>query len=68
MRQLRSSRALVKLWLRRRRTRIQRAGGADGTAKPAPIASRSAFTASGLAVEAQLHKAFSPRRSGLATF
>ena len=67
MKQLRSSRRLIKMWHRREKATIDHAvATADRTATAATI--HSAFTASGLAVEDQVRKAWRPTSAGLAIF
>ena len=69
MRELRSSRRLIKLWHRREKATIDRL--VKGLAEPSRDANgrlHSAMTASGLVVEEQLRKAWRPCSVGLATF
>jgi hypothetical protein len=67
MKQLISSRRLIKMWHRREKATIdQLVRTADG-AKAATM-THSAFTASGLAVEDQVRKAWRPNPDGIPTF
>jgi hypothetical protein len=68
MKQLRSSRQLIKMLHRREKATIRRV--AHTVREPqSPVATRhSAFTASGLAIEEQVRKAWLPCSLGLATF
>ena len=69
MKHPRSSRHLIKMWHRREKATIDhlvRSIGGDG--KSAAAATHSAFTASGLAVEDQVRKAWQPISAGLAMF
>jgi len=69
MKQLRSSRHLIKMWHRREKSTIDhlvRHIGADG--KSLAATTHSPFTASGLAVEDQVRKAWQPISTGLAMF
>ncbi len=70
MKHLPSSRHLIKMWHRREKATIDhliRATGDDKTAASTPYA-HSAFTPSGLAVEAQVRKAWYQSPGGLAIF
>jgi hypothetical protein len=71
MKELRSSRRLIKIWQRREKATIHHfvdtavdAAGTTGTTGT----THSAFTASGLAIEDQVRKAWWPSSVGLATF
>jgi hypothetical protein len=68
MKQLRSSRHLVKMWQRREKATIDHLVVATGDPKGTGDTTHSAFTASGLAVEDQVRKAWWPSSAGLATF
>lgn len=73
MKHQRSSRHLYRMWHRGDKATIDHlvraiASGKDDAAEPAVTPSHSAFTASGLAVEAQIRKAASPSPVGLAMF
>ena len=69
MKQLRSSRHLIKMWHRREKATIAQAARAvGGEAKAGSGAKHSAFTPSGLAVEDQVRKAWQPCSAGLAMF
>ena len=68
MKQLRSSRHLIKMWQRREKATIDHLVVATGDAKGAAGTTHSAFTASGLAVEDQVRKAWRPSSVGLAIF
>lgn len=69
MKHLRSSRHLIKMWHRREKATIDHlirsTADAEATAAPSP---HSAFTASGLAIEAQVRKAWQQSPGGLAIF
>jgi len=67
MKQRLSSRRLIKMWHRREKATIDRLVGAAGGAKTATT-THSAFTASGLAVEDQVRKAWHPNPAGIAIF
>ena len=67
MKDLRSSRRLIKMRQRRERAidhPVRAAGAAKGASRP----TLSAFTASGLAIEDQVRKAWRPWSAGLAIF
>lgn len=69
MKQHRSSRHVIKMWHRHEKATIDhlvRSIGADG--KGLAATTHSPFTASGLAVEDQVRKAWRPISSGLAMF
>jgi hypothetical protein len=72
MKRLHSSRRLIKMWQRREKATLNHlvghVAGAIGDPKGAAGATHSAFTASGLAVEDQVRKAWRPSATGLATF
>ena len=69
MKQLRSSRHLIKMWHRREKATIDHlVRHIGGEAKPLASTMHSAFTASGLAVEDQVRKAWQPPSAGLAMF
>jgi hypothetical protein len=69
MKQLRSSRQLVKKWQRRAKATIDHVDqSTGGAAADAGTTRHSAFTASGLAIEEQLRKAWRPWPAGLAMF
>ena len=68
MKQARSSRQLVKLWHRREKATIDHLVRAVGTEPKTATATHSAFTASGLAIEEQVRKAWAPWSRGLAMF
>jgi hypothetical protein len=68
MRQLRSSRRLVKMWHRHEKVTIDHVIRTLSKPKPAKRPKLSPFTASGLSVEEQIHKAWHPGPLGLATF
>jgi hypothetical protein len=69
MRQLRSSRHLIRKWHRREKATIDHAARAVGLPpQGTPATTHSAFTASGLAVEDQLRKTWRPWPTGLAMF
>ena len=69
MKQLRSSRHLIKMWHRREKATIDHlirsTADPEVAAAPSP---HSAFTASGLAIEAQVRKAWQQSPVGLPTF
>lgn len=69
MKHLRSTRHLIKMWHRREKATIDHLihGITDAEAAPLP-SPHSAFTASGLAVEAQVRKAWLPSSGGLPIF
>jgi CMP-2-keto-3-deoxyoctulosonic acid synthetase len=68
MKQLRSSRRLIKMWHRRDKATVDHVVGATGDAKVAAATTHSAFTASGLAVQDQVRKAWHPYPTGLSIF
>ncbi len=68
MKDLRSSRRLIKIWRRREKATIDHLVNTAADAKGAAGTAHSAFTASGLAVEDQVRKAWWPSSVGLATF
>ena len=68
MKDLRSSRRLIKIWQRREKATIDHLVDAAADAKDATGTTHSAFTPSGLAVEDQVRKAWWPSSVGLATF
>jgi uncharacterized protein (DUF169 family) len=69
MKQARSSRQLIRMWHRREKATIERAARAVGLEPTPPsVTTHSAYTASGLAVEDQIRKAWRPGPLGLATF
>jgi hypothetical protein len=69
MKQLRSSRHLIRMWHRREKATIDHLARAIGAREtPVPPTVHSAFTQSGLAVEDQLRKAWQPVTLGLAMF
>ena len=68
MKQLRSSRHLIRMWHRREKATIHHVARNIGTLKNPPGMSHSAFTATGLAVEDQVRKAWQPPTAGLAMF
>ena len=69
MKQLRSSRNLIKMWHRREKATLDHLVRHVGaTPKPLVGTMHSAFTASGHAIEDQVRKAWRPYPIGLATF
>jgi hypothetical protein len=69
MKQLRSSRHLIRMWHRREKATIDQVARAVGLEpKAAASTMHSAFTASGLAIEDQIRKAWQPGPRGLAIF
>ena len=70
MKQLRSSRHLIKIWHRREKATIDHLVRSIGGGEPqsAETTMHSPFTASGLAVEDQVRKAWRPPSAGLAMF
>ena len=69
MKQLRSSRHLIRMWHRREKATIaQVARAVDAAPKVVTGTMHSAFTATGLAVEDQVRKAWRPYSAGLAMF
>ncbi len=68
MKDLRSSRRLIKMWHRREKATIDHLVHTAVEAKGAAGTTHSAFTSSGLAVEDQVRKAWRPSSVGLAIF
>jgi hypothetical protein len=69
MKQLRSSRHIIKMWHRREKATIDHLVRAGGDAQNEAAANaHSAFTPSGLAVEAQIRKAWPQNQGGLPIF
>ena len=68
MKDLLSSRRLIKMWHRREKATIDHVVGTTGDPKGAVGTTHSAFTASGLAVEDQVRKAWCPNPAGIAVF
>ena len=68
MKQLRSSRHLVKMWHRHDKAMIDHLVRSIGTVKGAGGTTHSAFTASGLSIEDQIRKTWRPGPLGLAIF
>ena len=68
MKHPRSSRHLIKMWHRREKATIDHLVRAIGDTKSAAATTHSAFTASGLAIEDQVRKAWHPSPVGLAIF
>jgi hypothetical protein len=68
MNQDRSSRHVIRLWHRREKAMIDHLVRALGDPQAVPGSTHSAFTASGLAVEDQVRKAWRPPSAGLAMF
>lgn len=68
MKQPRSSRDLVKRWHRRDKATIDHLVRTTGHAKAAARTTHSAFTASGLAVEEQVRKAWCSSATGVPIF
>ncbi len=68
MKQLRSSRQLIKMLHRREKATIDHIARTIGEPQSVVATSHSAFTASGLAIEEQVRKAWLPCSLGLATF
>jgi hypothetical protein len=69
MKQLRSSRHLIRMWHRREKATIDHLARTIGArATPATPTIHSAFTPSGLAIEDQLRKIWQPTPLGLAMF
>ena len=68
MKNLRSSRHLIKMWHRSEKATIDRLVRALREKKNAAASQHSAFTASGLAIEDQVRKAWRPSSVGLAIF
>jgi hypothetical protein len=68
MKQLRSSRHLIRMWHRREKSTIDYLVRNIAPVESPSGASHSAFTASGLAVEDQVRKAWQPPTAGIAMF
>lgn len=69
MKQLRSSRHLIRMWHRREKATIDHVARAVGIVpKTGSGTLHSAFTASGLPIEDQVRKAWQPCAAGLAMF
>ena len=68
MKQLRSSRHLIRMWHRREKATIDHLVRAADLIKNPTGTIHSPFTASGLAVEDQVRKAWQPVSGGLAIF
>lgn len=69
MKQLRSSRHLIKMWHRREKATIDHVVRSIGCEpESAAATTHSAFTSSGLPVEDQVRKAWRPYSAGLAMF
>ena len=68
MKRLRSSRQLIKMWHRREKVTLDHLVRTTGDSKSAAGTTHSAFTASGLAIEDQVRKAWRPSPMGLAIF
>jgi hypothetical protein len=68
MKQPRSSRQLIRMWHRREKATIDHLVRSIDPLKSPPATTHSAFTASGLAVEDQVRKAWRPPTAGLAMF
>lgn len=69
MKQLRSSRHLIKMWHRREKATIDHlVRSISGEGKSLAATTHSPFTSSGLAVEDQVRKAWQPVTAGLAMF
>jgi hypothetical protein len=68
MNQLHSSRHLIRMLHRREKATIDHVARNIGTVKGPAATIHSAFTASGLAVEEQVRKAWQPPTAGLAMF
>jgi len=68
MKQLRSSRQLIKNWHRREKATIDHVVRTIGDAKSSAGTTHSPFTSSGLAVEDQIRKACGPSNAGLPVF
>jgi hypothetical protein len=68
MKQARSSRQLIKMWHRREKSTIDHLVRSIDPVKSPSGTIHSAFTASGLAVEDQVRKAWRPATAGLAVF
>ena len=68
MKNLRSSRHLIKMWHRREKATIDHLVRSLRDKKNSTETGHSAFTASGLAIEDQVRKAWRPSAVGLAIF
>ena len=68
MKQLRSTRHLIKMWHRREKATIDHLVRSVGDGKSSSGTTHSAFTPSGLAIEDQVRKAWRPWSAGLAMF
>ena len=68
MKQLRSSRHLIRTWHRREKATIDHLVRSINPVENPPTTVHSAFTASGLAIEDQVRKAWQPATAGLAMF
>jgi hypothetical protein len=68
MKNLRSSRRLIKMRQRREKTTIDNPARTARATRGASRPTHSAFTASGLAIEDQVRKAWRPWSAGLAIF
>ena len=68
MKDLRSSRRLVKMRQRRDKATIDRLVPVVVEARAAAVTTLSAYTPSGLAIAAQVRKTWSPSAGGLAIF
>ena len=68
MKQLRSSRHLVRTWHRREKSTIDHLVRSLAQAKSSSPSTHSAFTPSGLAIEEQVRKAWRPFAGGLPIF
>ena len=68
MKQLRSSRQLIKNWHRREKATVDHVVRTIDEAKSATGTTHSPFTSSGLAVEDQVRKACGPSNVGLPVF
>lgn len=69
MKQLRSTRQLIKMWHRREKATLDHLVDVVGSGSKRPVGTmHSAFTASGLAIEDQVRKVWRPAYPGLAMF
>ena len=68
MKQLRSSRHLIKIWHRRGKATIGSAAAVAASPAKDNSPARSAYTPGGLAIEEQVRKAWRPWPAGLAMF
>jgi hypothetical protein len=68
MKQLRSSRQLIKNWHRREKATVDHLVQTVGDVKSTTGTTHSPFTSSGLAVEDQVRKACGPSNAGLPVF